>query len=176
MKRKSEVVKRVKTLLCQELDRRVWEARHRIPSRCVYNQQQELDDQPRVDGIPNPGYNRIDRTGLPVVQTMGFCVKGAEDPTSWTGTICEDAADADRCPWFTPRQSKEDLLAEFTEQLRNKDWIQKHLPAVYELLWVLGTEPSNYHLPWWKRLWFRFLEIRVEPIRETGDLSLLLGE
>jgi hypothetical protein len=175
MKKKSEIMKRVRTLLCQELDRRVEESRRRFPSRCLYNQQQPLDDQPKVDGLPNPGYNRVDRTGLPVVKTMGFCMKGVEDPTEWSGTICEDYSDGDHCPWFTPRQSKEELLAEFKTQLQDETWICVNLPAVYELLWVLGDSPANYHLPWWKRVWFYFLEIRIEPVREVPDLSKLLG-
>lgn len=178
MKTADEVRNRVVELLSAELDRRVREASERLPHRCFYNRRQPLDARRRVDGDPNEMFNRISAgaqagRSLPVVQTIGLCMLGAEDPTQWSGSICEDAIDAKRCPDFTPVQSKEGLFAEFTKDLQDSEWVQAKLPEVAGLLWVLERMQVP-HLPWWKKLWFRFVRIKVEPVTPPFDPAGLL--
>jgi len=173
MKSRSDVQARLRFLLLEELNRRVKIAHKRLPNRCLHNHRQELDPRKQVEDEPNPSYNRVDRHRLPVVNQIGLCMLGSENPEEWPGNICEDPIDAERCPYFNPAQSKEGLLAEFTEQLQNLDWVEQNLPDVYAILWVLDDIRPNYHLPWWKRVAFWFLQIRVEPVREQDVLKLL---
>lgn len=169
MKTQGEIEDRVRTLLVEELDRRVRAVQHRLPTYCVHNHRQPLDVRKRVEDEPNPSYNRVDRTHLPVVNEIGLCMLGAENPESWQGTICEDPVDAQRCPDFTPHQTKQQVYDTFKADLEDYAWIRLNLPELYGLLWVLETErPSG--LPWWKRLWFRFLRLRVEPLGTNYDL------
>lgn len=174
MKNQDEIEDRIRALLVAELDRRVRLAHRRLPTRCVHNHQQELDPRPKVEDEPNQGYNRVDRRHLPVVPTMGLCMLGADGPETWQGTICEDEIDAQRCPTFTPIESKDEILANLKVDLANFGWIQEHLPELYGLLWVLDTGVLHQSLPWWKRLWFRFLRVRLEPVAPGFDITRAL--
>ena len=170
MKNNDEIQSRIHTLLLAELDRRVAEASQRLPNRCQNNHRQALDSRKEVAGEANDGYNRADRRHLPVVQTIGLCMLGADDPTEWQGDICDEPADAQRCPHFTPTRTKDDVLEEFRREVEDEGWLTANLPAVAALLWVVDEAAPNYHLPWWKRLWFRFLRLRTEPVRSVAGL------
>lgn len=174
MKTREEIEDRIRALLALELDRRVVLASRRLPARCIHNHQQELDPRPQIEEEPNPSYNRVDRRHLPVINKMGLCMLGAETPEAWGGTICEDAIDAQRCPTFTPFETKDNLLENFHEDLSDVAWVERHMPEVYGLLWVLDEGALHLALPWWKRWWFRWLRVRVEPIAPPFDLARLL--
>lgn len=168
MKTVDEIRDRIRYLLVYELDRRIEEASQRLPHRCKHNRLHHLDARKQVDGEANFRYNLIDAKGP---QTMGLCMYGAEDPEQWPGDICEDEIDAKRCgDWFEPIQTKDELLAEFIEQLQEPGWVEDNMMDVAQLLWVLDLEGDTDEqarilvLPWWKRLWYRFLRIRVEPV------------
>lgn len=170
MKTAAEIRDRIRYLLVYELDRRVEEASRRLPHRCKHNHLHQLDARKQVDGEPNFQYNRIDAK---MPQTIGLCMYGADDFEQWPGDICEDEIDARRCPWFESIQTKEELLAEFVEQLQEPGWVENNMVDVAQLLWVLD-QAEILVLPWWKRLWYRFLRIRVEPvINIKSPLALL---
>lgn len=170
MKTVAEVQDRIRWLLSKELQHRVDEARLRLPRLCKHNRQQVLDPREVVDGDPNPLYNRVTSSPhLPVVQTIGLCMYGAESPTTWPGDICEDPIDAQRCGIFEPLQTKEQLYSTFQHDVSDIEWLEQHLPAVYELVWVLDTI-TLASVPWWTRLWWRFLQIRPEPVRVVPPL------
>jgi hypothetical protein len=175
MKTQSQITDRIRFLLVQELDRRVDEASRRLPHLCTHNHQQPLDTRKLVEGSPNDSFNRVaDSRGLPVVQTMGLCMLGAEHPDQWQGNICEDPIDAQRCPYFTPTQTKETLEENFRRDVENVEWVSSHMPEMYGLFWALDTEVSKVRIPWWKRLWYRMLRIRVEPVQPSYDIAKLL--
>jgi len=159
-----EIEARIRFLLMGELDRRVAEAMKRLPQRCKHNHRQPLDSRKQVEGDPNPSFNRITDRSLPVQQTLGLCMYGAENTETWPGNICEDPVDAHRCgDWFEAHQSKEELLDEFYGQVADMDWLKEELPEVYGLAWALGAYTA-VKLPWWKELWFWVLTIKVEPV------------
>lgn len=175
MKTEEDVRERLQALLVEELDRRLKEASERLPQRCVHNFRHTLDSRKQVGGDPNEEYNRItDKKGLPVVQTIGLCMLGSENPETWGGTICEEPLDAKRCPLFTPSKGKDTLLREFSEQLQDLDWVRETHPEIHALLWVLG-EIKLPAIPWWKRLLLKFKVIRIEPVVPSIDPTKLLG-
>lgn len=174
MRTNDEIQNKIQTLLHKELNRRVQEATQRLPHRCTHNHRQSLDARREVTGEPNEGFNRVNRTRLPTVPTLGLCMLGANTPEKWRGDICDDPIDAQRCPYFNPTLSKGAILTEFRQQVEDEEWLKAKLPDVHALLWVLDTSAPNYHLPWWKRLWFRFLRLRTEPVR--GVVALLPQE
>ncbi len=179
MKNADEVRNRVVELLSAELDRRVLAASERLPTRCTHNHRQPLDSRRRVDGEPNRTFNRIsvgteNGRGLPVLQTIGLCMLKSDNPEEWGGTICEDPIDAKRCPYFNPSQSKEELFSEFMHELQDKEWVKENLAEVHSLLWVLDAMQVP-RISWWKKLWFRFVGIRVEPVQPSFDPARLLA-
>lgn len=170
-----EIEDRIRKLLSEELDRRVSEATRRTPTLCLHNHRQALDTRKRVEDAPNEGYNRTtDKRGLPVLQTIGLCMLGAEEPDDWNGTICEDEIDARRCPYFDPNAKKDDLLRDFLVQLADLEWLQANMPEVAALYWVIGSTRASVRLPWWKRIWYRFRRIQVEPQLPPFDPEKLL--
>lgn len=172
MKTADEVQERVRFLLIQELDRRVEELSQRLPHRCIHNHLHQLDARKLVDGERNFRYNSITNDA----QTMGLCMYGSEDPERWPGDICEDEIDAKRCPWFEPIRGKDAELEHFEAQLRTDGWIEDNMPELAQLLWVLDDEGTVIHgIPWWKKLWYRLLRIRVEPVARV-ELPLALLE
>lgn len=141
MKSISEVEDRLRAVLVAELERRL--SREVLPHLCVNNHRQPLDHRKRVYGEPNPTYNQIsagveDHVSLPVVQTIGLCLLGAEDPASWPGTICEEPIDAQRCPHFAYRQKRSEVYEQFAANLQDPAWVEHSLPEAQALLWVLG--------------------------------------
>lgn len=167
MRTEIEVQDRIRYLLTREIDRRMTEATERLPHRCKHNYRHALDVRKEVAGEPNAQYNRVNGNALPVI---GLCMLGAESPEAWPGAICEDPIDAKRCPFFSPRVTKETVQAEFYEQLRDLDWVSRAMPEVYGLLWALGSS-SLPKLPWWKRLVYRVLQIHPEPLAKSAALT-----
>ncbi len=174
MKTTEEIEARIRALLAQELTLRVAEAAERMPHRCVNNHRQPLDTRRLVDGETNDSYNRVTlRRSLPVLQTMGLCMLGSDDPEQWQGNICEDQIDAQRCPVYDPIVKKADILARFYAETQNFAWLEVNLPEIFQLYWVLDTVAAQ-PLPWWKRLQFFLLRINVEPIQPGPDFEKLL--
>lgn len=175
MKSEDDIEARVRFLLVQELDRRVAEASRRLPHLCVHNHKQPLDTRRHVEGEPNETFNRVsDHRGLPVIQTMGLCMLGADNPEQWNGTICEDPIDAQKCPVFSPLQTKETLDLGFRRDVNDMVWVGAHMPELYGLLWALDRGTQHMALPWWKRLWYRVLKIRVDPVSSSHSAMKLL--
>lgn len=174
MRNESDVRNRIRTLLVQELDRRVEEAKQRLPHLCQHNHRQPLDTRKAVEGDSNTTYNRVTSPNGKSLPTIGLCMLGVDDPEQWQGTICEDPIDAQRCPFFTPHQTKEEILGGFYGDLTTVGWVPEHMPELAGLFWVLD-EGYQIQLPWWKRLWFRLLRIKIEPLATPSkDITALL--
>lgn len=175
MRAQSDIEDRIRFILCEELTRRVREAETRLPHLCTHNHRQSLDTRKTVEDMPNETYNRTsDRFGLPVVQTIGLCMLGAENVEAWPGNICEDPIDAQRCPYFNPTASKASIFEQYRANLADLDWLRGNMPELYGLLWVLDEASMSPVLPWWKRLWFKMLRIHVAPVLSTDHVEKLL--
>lgn len=191
MRSQADVKTRLKVLLVAELDQRVEDASEKLPHHCVHHICHPLDTRKTIDGEPNPAYNRITTgKDLPVAQTIGLCGLGKEDPEAWNGTICEDPIDAQNCPHrsFEPKATEEQIWDELVDQFNDPEWAAENLPEAAALAWVVeeaelvewseratvfieeveiiedASETGIYmgpELPWWKRLIFRLLKIRV---------------
>jgi hypothetical protein len=167
MRTETDVQDRIRYLLTQEINRRLTEATARLPHLCKHNYRHPLDVRKEIAGEPNHQYNRVNGRSLP---TIGLCMLGSENPETWPGNICEDAIDAKRCPVFSAAASKESIQKEFYNQLRDLEWVSRDLPEVYGLLWALGSSTLP-QLPWWKRLLFRFLQVRPDPLPSNPALT-----
>jgi hypothetical protein len=174
MRAQGDIEDRIRFLLTEELSRRVREAESQLPHLCVHNHRQPLDSRKTVEDAPNETYNRTsDRNGLPVVQTIGLCMVGADNPEEWPGNICEDPIDAQRCPMFRSITTKTAVYETFKTNLEDIDWVRHNMPELWGLLWVLDASTSPA-LPWWKRLWFKMLRIHVAPmVRSESAVALL---
>jgi hypothetical protein len=160
----TEVQDRIRYLLTQELGRRIAESQARQPRQCKHNLVHPLDVRKRVGGSDNPQYNRIQGGSLPLI---GLCMLGSDDPTTWPGKICEEAADAVNSEFFEPRLTSVEVQAEFEAQVQDLSWVHANMPEVYGLLWALGSDKAP-KLPWWKLWWFRFLQIRPDALRAAA--------
>lgn len=179
MKSTNEIEEQVRTLLVEELQRRL--NREVLPHLCVHNHRQPLDHRKSIYGEPNVSYNRIsaaveDGVSLPVVQTIGLCMLDADPPEEWRGTICDEPLDAQRCPFFVHRQSRVDVYNEFVGNLRDPKWVELHLPAVHSLLWVIGaslglSEGVSTLYRFWMKVTFGLFE---PPSEKSQDVLVYL--
>lgn len=143
MKDEAEVRLRVRELVTAELKRRLDESNERLPHRCTHNYRHVLDTRKVLVGEPNEKYNRIgDVRHLPLSQSMGLCMLGAEDPEQWKGDLCDEPIDAQRCPYFNPLKDDQKITAEFATHLKDPAWVETNLPAVSALIWVAGTDEA----------------------------------
>ena len=157
MKNSEEVQARARWYIETELERRLSQASRRLPVLCQHNHRQALDTRKHVEGEPNPDYNK--QTG----PTIGLCMLGS-DGGIWQGTVCEDDIDAQTCVYFAPVFTKDNVLAQFREELADVSWVEANMPTLYELLWVLSDfTPPAPRL--WFRLWCFFMRIKLEPVR-----------
>lgn len=168
MRTRFEVESRLQGLLCEELDRRLHSISLRLPHNCTHNHRQPLDHRPFVDGEANPSFNRVTQgRKLPVAQTLGLCMLGSEDVEHWPGSICEDPIDAQRCPYFNPRHTRQQAYEDLLSDLQKGD-----LPGeIQALAWVVGQPPK---LPWWKKLWAMIRRTSYEPLAPSEDVLALL--
>lgn len=175
MRAEQAIQDRIRSLLTQELERRVSAANARIPRHCEHNYQHPLDTRKQINGEPNENYNRIAQgTHLPVLQTIGLCKLGSNNPEEWGGTICEEAIDAQRCPLFKPKDSREVIQKRLEAHLRDAQWVKENLPEVNGLLWAINTEnlpepePEPVSLPWWKRFLLRWMGLSPKALPAKG--------
>jgi len=167
MKSKAEILDHYNSLISDIASARVKAAEARLPRFCKYHLEHSLDVRKQVGGEPNPRYNFIITS-----RTLGLCVKGSEDPETWNGDICEDDVDAQRCPYFELKVTKEQLLTQVNKELSDLDWLKQNQPDVYALAWVLEETPK---LSWWQRLWLKLRPLRVRralpvvPLLPSGD-------
>ncbi len=140
MRSEVEIQDRIRQLLQEAFAKQLEDHQEKLPHRCVHNHRQPLDSRRTVNGEPNPNYNRISNKELPVLQTIGLCMYGAENPDDWKGTICEEPIDAQRCPLFESKVPKEILEQEFGEKLKDIEWVRANLPEVNGLLWAISSE------------------------------------
>lgn len=145
---KVQVEHRLSELLASARSSYIAEFTECLPHHCVHNYRHSLDQRKLIGSEANPDYNRVtsSKRSLPVLQTIGLCMLGSDDPESWSGTICEEPLDAKRCGDFTLARPESALLAEFERLLQDNSWVELNLPQVHILRWVLslegGTDPS----------------------------------
>lgn len=191
MKTELELRERLNILLKEELDHRLKEEAQTLPHVCKNNYRQTLDNRKLVGGEVNPLYNRVSRgegeggVSLPVLQTMGLCMLGAEDISQWGGTLCEDPIDAKQCPDFERRLSKEEVYAQFEADISNSKWFTENLVEFKVLLWALEkTVPDSVEgvaapvemvidhefKPTWLERFFIWLCPKLTPVTPTHIL------
>ena len=174
MRTEGEIKSRIQDLILEEAARRTKRLSERLPHLCVHNYRHPLDARKRLDGDPNANYNRISDNSLPVVQTIGLCMLGADgDPAAWAGNICDEPLDAKRCPYFTANKTRTEAMAEFETQLQDSSWVAESMPELYALLWVLGSMGAP-RLRWWQRLLLWVKGSRLEPAAPAFDPTKLL--
>lgn len=172
MKPERQIRARMKKCVDEEIERRFAEATRRLPRRCKHHIEHALDTRAEVNSEPNPLFNRVgSAVHLPVLGLCGYGM-GSEE---WGGTICEDPIDAQRCPLFEARQSKEDLIRDLDNELSHKLWVEENMPELAALRWVLEANP-NHPMTWWQRFRLLFRKVSVEPVlTPTEAVTKVLG-
>ena len=83
----------------------------------------------------------------------------------WDVDICDTITQAQACPAFLLKKSKEEVERKFEEDLHNEEWLRDRHPEISTLLWVLDDTKVKYS--WWQRF-LLFLEAK----RATKALPL----
>lgn len=126
MREESEIRQKYTQLLGRNLEKAFQKKLSRKPHNCQHN---------HVHSSLTNKNNRIE------VEHTGLCMLHSEDPSSWEGRICETAADARFCPYFTARYQKQDVYDEFMAKISDPEVIQHEFRDLHILKWTLGDSP-----------------------------------
>ena len=128
MREESELRQKYNQLLGRNLEKAFQKKLARKPHNCSHNY---------VHSSLTNKNNRIE------VEHTGLCMLNADDPSSWEGNICETAADARFCPYFTARHQKQDVYDEFMAKISDPDILQHEFRDLHILRWALGEEQAS---------------------------------
>lgn len=148
MKSEAQLIDRIKVLLVAEWERRVLVRGTRTPEACRNHHWQDLNLRNTADGTPNDAYNRVAVEGG---TRTGLCLYGSRTE-EWSGTLCEDAVDAQRCPHFDPLWSPGLMYADYLLDLADLEWVSSSLAEVQILSWALETLPAPPAPSWVRRV------------------------
>lgn len=153
MKSESEVKQKLVQLLGRNLEKEFQKKLGRKPSNCVHN---------HVHSSLVNRENRIE------VEHTGLCMLNCEDPSSWEGRICETAADARFCPYFTPKNDKQKVYEEFMSKVKDLDSLQHEHRDILMLKWVLDDPSLSIKLSLWDRIKLFFRKDKIEKMQEPA--------
>lgn len=137
MKSESEIRQKYTQLVGRNLEKVFQKRLGRKPHNCEHNYVQS--------SLTNKG-NRIE------VEHTGLCMFNSNDPASWEGKICETAADARFCPYFNPRETKQQVYEDFMGKLADPETLQREYRDLHILQWVLEEQNSPPRLSLWGKL------------------------
>lgn len=86
--------------------------------------------------------------------SVHLCMYGAENPSSWTGDVCESDQVARACAMFKPRVGLDEARASFLESLVDDEFTFNNYRDVATLQWVLGERVHEYPISVWERFLF----------------------
>jgi len=166
MRSEDEIKQKYKQLLGRNLEKTLQKKLGRKPHNCTHNHVQST--------LVNKD-NRIE------VEHTGLCMLNGDNPSLWEGRICETSADARFCPYFTQKNSKQDVYNEFMEKIKDPEVLQHEYRDLYTLHWVLGEEIPESKLSLLDKIKFwinnhnianlRFGTSKAETVEEIEDLS-----
>lgn len=117
MKREGKVEEKLRDLRYEHLKSKMEENLTPVPENCKHNYQ----------------YTAEDDDGEEV--TVGLCMLGSDNPQEWPGNVCDAPQTAEKCPFFEPKKSEEELKEEFRDEIDRGEY-----PDLTALQWVLDRE------------------------------------
>lgn len=90
-------------------------------------------------------------------EEVGLCMLGHENIEEWPGNICEAPEKAEKCPFFNPKRSKEELIEEFKEEMKDPEVLAYEYPDIAALQWVLENEVGLQ----WSDRWVNRLKVHL---------------
>jgi len=155
MKSEDEVRQKYAQLLGRNLEKNFQKRLGRKPHNCVHNHVQS--------SLANIN-NKIE------VQHTGLCMLNSDQPDAWEGRICETSADARFCPFFTAKETKQEVYDDFMSKVTDPEFIQHELRDLYILQWVLGEQEVPPKLSLIDRIKF-WVKNYTEANRRVEDLD-----
>jgi len=150
VKTQREVLERIRQLKFRYLGRILRKELRRRPQNCHFNNQHQI----RKEGED---------------QTVRLCTLGVEDP-EWKVDICDTAKQAATCPAFIPKRPREEIEAEFEENVKDPDWLREHYRDLYTLTWVTNGVEPKYTL--WDRFWLFWIGWRTPRLTDVSEDEL----
>jgi len=96
--------------------------------------------------------------GTRQLKILGMCMYSVENP-EWDTDICESVSQANTCPHFCVRTSKEELKESFEALLRDEEFVNTYCKDIAALRWVIhnDSEELNGHSRWQRlKKWMSF--------------------
>lgn len=155
VKPESVVRRRAERLRDRYLRRHVLRSQERLPENCAHSREVLPNKLPysRTDLLTELDLAPRVVTTLLVIQEdkpVRICMRGADDPSSWSGDIC--GADGRACcrDHFVPVKTAATVAEEFMKSLEDDKFVYDNFRDLAALQWALGDRRPR--LPWYRRL------------------------
>ena len=175
MKTRSDIENRLKSLRVKYAKRYVKKSQERLHTNCSYN----------MVHAPRTAYKSDKTVDLPMVPKrqvtlvvvqpdapVRLCMYGCEDPSTWSGNVCDDDSVSRSCPMFKPLQSLQSARAEYMEKLSDDEWVFDNHKDMVALQWALSDRLHKMQLSVLERLilWFQvFFFRKAKPVRQLPE-------
>jgi hypothetical protein len=139
MKTKEDIQKRLEKLRLRYLRQYVSKANLKSHENCVYNlNQAPLNYKPEVP-LELSLAPRVSTTLL-VIQPespIRLCMYGSENPSTWSGDICNDDIKSSSCPYFKPITEESSVVDSFNDLLKDDEFVANNYKDIAALQWVI---------------------------------------
>lgn len=148
----------------KEMSRRPWNCRFNYVHRAQNNRVADMSweegnyrhapypEAPLEEAQHSAILIEAEKTGA----TIRLCGYGCDSSENWNGIICEDVNTAKKCPMFELKKTKEQVEAEFEEELSDLENLATNYKDIAALQWVLDEKGITIPLTWWQRFKRKF--------------------
>ena len=178
MKKKSSIVSRLERLRSRYLRQHILSLTSRRYGNCVHNVEYLPKRLPYSQNDLSTEYELAPRrqTTLVVLNIeLGpehLCMYGSDNPSSWTGELCDNDAKASNCPYFRPSHSIDEAAADFEECFSNDKYVYDNHRDIATLQWVLEVRgkrrPLFNRFIFWLLSFFTIFSLRRKPYALPG--------
>lgn len=178
MKSKSEIEKRLRNLRIKYAKRYIAESQVRSHQNCIYNKIHVSTNHKQVSESADLALYPKRQTTLVIIQPdapIRLCMYGSDNPSKWSGDICDSDDISKSCPMFKPGTSASQAREDFLAMLSDDEWVFDNYRDMAALQWVLNDRLHKMKLSILERIIFWFHSVilrRKRPSRRLPTDSL----
>lgn len=138
MKSRSQVIKKLRDVKYRYLHKKFKNQLKVSHRNCIHN------------------YTHVGKDTEDMDTEVGLCLLGSSNPEEWKGTICDEDVQAQSCPFFKNKFSKDVMLRSFYEELEDETVVSAEYKDIAALQWVIGERVCDWDLTRWQRVKIHF--------------------
>jgi len=176
VKSQEAISRRLRNLRLRYAKQHVKESQARCHRNCTYNHEQPNLSPLKYsrNGVPEIEYERSPRKSVTLVVLQDqvptrLCMYGSQNPSTWSGDICDNDDIAKSCKYFQAKVGEEEARRQFMEKLEDDEYVYDNFRDIAALQWVLDDRVASHPLTILERLSLWFSRIRNRPAPMEKD-------